>query len=132
MIRFLSVDDVNRLHERTIRAHGGAPGLRDVGLLDSAVSMPMQSFGGEYLHPGIPDMAAAYHYHICQAHAYIDGNKRTAVLASLAFLAVNGVTRLPTPDEFETATLEVASGQMSKVDLVKWFRTRLCGGGDAP
>ena len=124
MIRFLSVDDVNRLHERTIDAQGGASGLRDAGLLDSAVSMPMQYFNGEYLHPGIPDMAAAYHYHICQAHAYIDGNKRTAALASLAFLAINGVTP-PPPDELETVTLSMASGQMSKAELANWFRARL-------
>lgn len=73
MIRFLSVDDVNRLHELTVANHGGSPGIRDSGLLDAAVAMPMQSFGGEYLHPDIPAMAAAYHFHICQAHAYVDG-----------------------------------------------------------
>lgn len=79
--------------------------------------MPMQSFGGEYLHPDIPAMAAAYHFHICQAHAYVDGNKRTAVLAALAFLVVNDVQTLPQPDELEGATLAVASGRMSKEDI---------------
>ena len=125
MIRFLSVDDVNRLHERTVGLHGGLPGIRDSGLLDAAVAMPMQTFGGEYLHPDIPAMAAAYHFHICQAHAYVDGNKRTAVLAALAFLAVNGVAPLPTPDELEDATLAVASGSMSKEEVTAWFETRV-------
>lgn len=125
MIRFLSVDDVNRLHERTVGLHGGLPGIRDSGLLDAAVAMPMQTFGGEYLHPDIPAMAAAYHFHICQAHAYVDGNKRTAVLAALAFLAVNGVATLPTPDELEGATLAVASGSMSKEEVTAWFETRV-------
>ena len=124
MIRFLSVDDVNRLHERTVGLHGGSPGIRDSGLLDAAVAMPMQTFGGEYLHPDIPAMAAAYHFHICQAHAYVDGNKRTAVLAALAFLTVNGVATLPTPDELEDATLAVASGTMSKEEVTAWFETR--------
>ena len=127
MIRFLSVDDVNRLHARTISTQGGAQGTRDTGLLEAAVAMPMQSFGGEYLHPSIPDMAAAYHYHICQAHAFVDGNKRTAALAALAFLATNGVASLPQPDELEAATLAVAGGAMSKADLAEWFRARLSG-----
>ena len=127
MIRFLSVDDVNRLHERTILAHGGASGTRDAGLLDSAVAMPMQSFGGEHLHPGIPEMAAAYHFHICQAHAYVDGNKRTAALASLAFLSINRAKSLPPPDELEAVTLAVAGGQMSKAELTEWFQTRWPG-----
>ena len=127
MIRFLSVDDVNRLHDRTIDAQGGAPGIRDSGLLDAAVAMPMQTFGGEYLHPDIPDMAAAYHYHICQAHAYVDGNKRTAALASLAFLTANGATTLPPPDELEDVTLVVAGGEMSKAEITAWFRAQLSG-----
>lgn len=125
MIRFLSVDDVNRLHERTVVSQGGAPGIRDSGLLDAAVAMPMQTFDGEYLHPDLPPMAAAYHFHICQAHAYVDGNKRTAVLAALAFLAVNGVPRLPSPDELEGATLAVASGRMSKPEIMAWFAERV-------
>ena len=125
MIRFLSVDDVNRLHERTVRLQGGSPGIRDSGLLDAAVAMPMQTFGGEYLHSGIPAMAAAYHFHICQAHAYVDGNKRTAVLAALAFLAANGVAVLPAPEELEDATLAVASGTMSKEEITAWFETRI-------
>ena len=87
--------------------------------------MSTQSFGGEYLHSDIPEMAAAYHFHIRQAHAYVDGNKRAAALASLVFLAINGVTSLPPPDELEAATLAVASGQMSKAELTEWFRVRL-------
>ena len=125
MIRFLSVDDVNRLHERTVDLQGGSPGIRDSGLLDAAVAMPMQTFGGEYLHPDIPAMAAAYHFHICQAHAYVDGNKRTAVLAALAFLAANGVATLPPPGELEDATLAVARGTMSKEEVTAWFEARV-------
>ena len=125
MIRFLSADDVNRLHERTVDLQGGSPGIRDSGLLDAAVAMPMQTFGGEYLHPDIPAMAAAYHFHICQAHAYVDGNKRTAVLAALAFLAANGVATLPPADELEDATLAVASGTMSKEEVTAWFEARV-------
>ncbi len=128
MIRFLSVDDVNRLHDLTISRHGGSPGIRDSALLDAAVSMPMQSFGGQYLHEGIAAMAAAYLYHVCQAHAYVDGNKRTAVLASLAFLTVNDEGPLPSPVELERVTMAVARGEMSKGELVEWFVAGLAPG----
>ncbi|MCY3839641.1 MAG: type II toxin-antitoxin system death-on-curing family toxin [Gammaproteobacteria bacterium] len=121
MTRFLSVDDVNRLHDLTISRHGGSAGIRDSALLDAAVAMPMQSFGGQYLHEGIAAMAAAYLYHICQAHAYVDGNKRTAALASLVFLTVNDTGPLPSPVELERVTMAVARGETSKGKLVEWF-----------
>ncbi|MCY4059780.1 MAG: type II toxin-antitoxin system death-on-curing family toxin [Gammaproteobacteria bacterium] len=125
MTRFLAVDDVNRLHDLTISRHGGSPGIGDSALLDAAVSMPMQSFAGQYLHEGIAAMAAAYLYHICQAHAYVDGNKRTAVLASLVFLTVNGTGPLPSPVELERVTMAVARGEMSKGELVEWLAASL-------
>ncbi len=125
MIRFLTVDDVNRLHELTIETQGGSLGIRDVGLLEAAVSMPLQTFGGEYLHPGLPAMASAYLFHICQAHAYVDGNKRTAVLAALAFLKVNQVRSLPEPDELEHMTLKVARSELAKPELSAWFEEQL-------
>lgn len=121
MIRFLAVDDVNRLHDLTIRAQGGSVGIRDSALLDAAVAMPMQSFAGEYLHQSIAAMAAAYLFHICQAHAYVDGNKRTAVLASLVFLTINQSGTLPSPEALESITMAVARGELSKEELVEWF-----------
>ena len=125
MTRFLSVDDVNRLHDLTISRHGGSAGIRDSALLDAAVAMPMQSFGGQYLHEGIAAMTAAYLYHICQAHAYVDGNKRTAALASLVFLTVNDAGPLPSPVELERVTMAVARGETSKGKLVEWFAASL-------
>ena len=125
MIRFLNVDDVNRLHELTIQNQGGSSGIRDSGLLDAAVAMPMQSFGGEYLHDGVAAMAAAYLFHICQARAYADGNKRAGALASLVFLAANGVDPLPRADDLEKTTLGVASSELSKAELVEWFEKQV-------
>ena len=124
-VRFLSVADVLTIHENTIRHEGGMVGLRDPGLLESAVLMPQQQFGGTYLHPGLAEMAAAYLFHIAQNHAFHDGNKRTAVLAALIFLDVNGVSSLPPPDELEEMTLAVASGDASKDRLTEWMRTQL-------
>lgn len=125
MTRFLAVDDVNRLHDLTINRHGGSAGIRDSALLDAAVSMPMQSFGGQYLHEGIAAMAAAYLYHICQAHAYVDGNKRTAALAALVFLTVNDAGPLPSPEELERVTMAVARSELSKGELGQWFVANL-------
>jgi death on curing protein len=121
-ILFLSVDDVLLLHTDTIDIDGGSHGVRDHGLLDAAVAMPRQQFGGRYLHKDIPAMAAAYMFHIAQNHPFIDGNKRAAVLSALVFLNVNGIEELPDPNELESVTLQVAAGEMGKNVLTKWVR----------
>jgi death on curing protein len=124
-IRFLSVDDVLAIHEDTIAKEGGSPRIRDVGLLESAVLMPQQRFGGEYLHPDVASMAAAYLFHISQNHPFQDGNKRTGALACLVFLKVNAVRSLPPPDDLEAITMSVASGRVSKQELISWMRDRI-------
>ena len=124
-IRFLSVDDVLAIHEDTIAHDGGPAGIRDPGLLESAVLMPQQQFGGEYLHEGLPEMAAAYLFHIAQNHAFHDGNKRTAVLATLVFLSINGVSSLPEPEALEETTLAVAASECRKDELTAWMRQQL-------
>lgn len=88
-VRFLSVSDVLDIHRETIDTEGGTHGLRDVGLLESAASMPRQQFGGAYLHEDLAAMAAAYLFHLSSNHPLLDGNKRVAVLAALVFLAEN-------------------------------------------
>lgn len=122
LLRFLSVDDVLAIHQDTLATEGGLAGIRDIGLLESAVLMPQQQFGREYLHPDRAAMAAAYLFHITQNHSFLDGNKRTGVLACLVFLKLNGVETLPGPDELEATTLDVASGRLSKQALIEWMR----------
>jgi death-on-curing protein len=124
-LRFLSVEDVLAIHADTIKVEGGPGGLRDAGLLESAVMMPQQQFDGKFLHPDRAAMAAAYHFHIAQNHAFHDGNKRTAALAALVFLMVNEAPRLPAPDDLERVTLAVAAGTMNKADLTEWFRREI-------
>lgn len=121
-IRFLSVDDVLTIHQNTIANEGGLAGLRDAGLLESAVLMPQQRFEGEYLHPDLAAMAAAYLFHIAQNHVFHDGNKRAAVLAALIFLSINGVELLPPPEALEEMTMRVASGEAEKAELTEWMR----------
>jgi death-on-curing protein len=125
VIVFLSVENVLQIHEDTIAIEGGLRGIRDLGLLESAVAMPRQQFGGDYLHDGVAAMAAAYLFHIASNHPFVDGNKRAAVLAALVFLDINRIDPLPDPDEMETATLDVARGALDKAALTRWFRERV-------
>lgn len=86
---FLTLDEVLALHEDQIRRYGGAIGLRDAGLLSSAVATPRATFAGELLHGTLVEIAAAYLYHLARNHPFVDGNKRTALAACLAFLWLN-------------------------------------------
>jgi death-on-curing protein len=122
-IVYLSLEDVLQLHEDTIAIEGGASGIRDHGLLASAVEMPQASFAGVYLHESLAEKAAAYLYHLCQNHAFVDGNKRAAAFASIVFLRANGVPvgNLPPQEMLEKVTLLVASGAMEKEDVAPFF-----------
>jgi len=121
-IIFLNVEDVLLLHADTIDTDGGSHGVRDHGLLDAAVAMPRQQFGGQFLHEDIAAMAAAYLFHIAQNHPFVDGNKRAAVMSALAFLRANDVELTMAPQELEATTLKVAAGELSKEKLTKWMR----------
>ena len=84
--------------------------------------MPRQSYGGHYLHDDLAAMAAAYLFHICGNHPFVDGNKRAALAACLTFLLANDVPLTWTPDELTTVTLNVAAGKMDKAALTAWLR----------
>ena len=85
----LDISHILRIHLSMIERYGGKEGVRDVGLLHSAIAVPQSSFGGEMLHRDLFEMAAAYLYHIVQNHPFVDGNKRTGAAAALVFLAMN-------------------------------------------
>lgn len=121
-LRFLSVENVIELHRRTIEREGGTHGVRDYGLLESAVASPRQSFGGEYLHPDISSMAAAYLFHLVKNHPFVDGNKRAGALSLLLFLDANKPEMIPQPEDLERVTLAVAEGSMDKESLIAWLR----------
>jgi death on curing protein len=123
-IRFLSVADVIQIHANTIRLDGGSPGLRDHGLLDAAVAMPRQQFGGAYLHEDLAAMAAAYIFHLVKNHPFVDGNKRCAVMAAFVFLDANGVTLGTPPKALEAIIRHIAAGKLTKAALVQWIRAR--------
>jgi death-on-curing protein len=123
--RFLSVDDVLMLHAIAIEDQGGDSTLRDRSSLESAVAMPEQQFGGRYLHEDIPAMAAAYAFHICMNHPFLDGNKRAATASMIAFLSDNGWKFDATADEAEPAILQLAAGSLDKPKFTDWARTHM-------
>ncbi|MCK4374461.1 MAG: type II toxin-antitoxin system death-on-curing family toxin [Candidatus Brocadiae bacterium] len=105
-----------------IEEFGGDPGVRDRGLLESAVTMPAAQFGGEFLHRDISAMAAAYLYHICRNHAFVDGNKRTALATAEIFVLLNDMRLSATNEELEELTRAVAEGKTSKGEVAAFFR----------
>ncbi len=122
---FLTFDDVLALHADRIERYGGSLGLRDAGGLSSALGMASATFGGAFLHPTLAEMAAAYLFHISQAHAFVDGNKRVALAAALAFLALNGHRLVAEPDALYELCIGVAAGNASKADAAVFIERHL-------
>ena len=87
---FLTLDEVLALHADQLRRYGGPTGLRDLTLLQSVIAMPETSYGGEFLHGSVFEMAAAYLFHLARNHPFVDGNKRTALMCALVFPGLNG------------------------------------------
>jgi len=119
---FLTLDDVLFIHGDQIERYGGDPGLRDVGLLESAVTMPAAGFGDEYLHASLHEMAAAYAHHLVANHPFVDGNKRAGAAAALVFLDLNGIELTCANAQLEETILRVARGEMNKSDVAAFFR----------
>lgn len=123
MVRFLPETIVLAIHEDQIRLYGGSYGIRDAAALDAALHMPKAQFEHEFLHTTIFHMAAAYGFHICQNHPFIDGNKRTAGMVMFTFLLFNGLEPIASEIAYYETMMAVASGLMSKDQLTKWLQT---------
>jgi len=119
---FLTLDEVLALHADQIRRYGGASGLRDLTLLQSAIAMPETSYGGEYLHGSVFEMAAAYLFHLARNHPFVDGNKRTALICALVFLGLNGQRLAADPDALYELVDGCAAGQVDKADVAVFLR----------
>lgn len=121
---FLTLDEVIELHAQQIELYGGSEGLRDPAALESSIATPAVTFGGHYLHETIPAMAAAYLFHLCQNHPFVDGNKRTGANAAITFLLMNDWDIDITEEELVNLVLGVASGAASKQNLTEAFAER--------
>lgn len=123
---FLTLAEVIEVHTDQIRRYGGQDGVRNFGLLESALAQPEASFGGEWLQKDVYEMAAAYAYHLCQNHPFIDGNKRTALACALVFLELNGLSVRDPKGLLKDATLSIASGKTSKAKFADLLRKLPC------
>ncbi len=116
-IYFLTLEDVLEIHSDQINQYGGKSGVRDQNLLLSAIAQPGSTFDGQYLHKTFHEKAAAYLFHICQNHPFIDGNKRVALVSALMFLALNNLPIDYVEDVLEELTRAVAEGRAKKKEI---------------
>ena len=119
---FLTLEEILAIHEDRIRKYGGSSGLRDLGLLQSAMGSVTATFDGAFLNETIFEMAAAYLYGICRNHPFIDGNKRTALACALAFLRLNGIRIRSGEDEVYDLVTGVAAGRVSKAAVAVFLQ----------
>jgi death on curing protein len=119
---FLNVDEVLELHAVEIAENGGADGLRDRGLLESAIAQPMASFDGALLYQDVFGMAAALHFSLVLNHPFVDGNKRTGLAAALMFLELNGYSVESPYHRLVDITLEVAAATASRMQVADLLR----------
>ena len=122
MPAFLGLADVLRIHVDQIERYGGRAGIRDQGLLQSALAMPGASFGGEFLHRNLYEMAAAYAFHLSQNHPFVDGNKRTGLASALVFLELNAISLDDPGGLLYQTMMDVASGSLEKLALTEILR----------
>ena len=118
---FLTLDEVLAIHAHQVDHYGGALGLRDRRLLESALAMPAAVVGDEFLHPTSEEQAAAYLFHLVSNHPFVDGNKRVGLACALVFLRLNGIRIRATDDELVEMTMGVAAGDSTKADVAVFF-----------
>jgi death-on-curing protein len=121
----LGVDSVCEIHAEVIRQFGGLNGVRDENLLTSAVLAPQSTFGGQSPYADLVEVAAAYLFYICKNHAFLDGNKRTAMLATIVFLRLNAIEPKPDSPQWERLMLDVASSKIDRDETTRRLRKLL-------
>lgn len=117
----LTKEQILMLHSELIKMTGGSDGIRDIGLLESALETPFQSYGGEELYPSIQAKAARLCYGLVKNHAMVDGNKRIGVHTMLVFLSVNGYELEYTQKELSDIILDVAADKKQYEDVLQWL-----------
>jgi death-on-curing protein len=120
--RFIPNRIVATIHSDLLQRYGGRPGLRDPNLLDSALAQPKVTVGGKFAHKTLFDKAAAYGFHVCRNHPFVDGNKRVAFVLMDIFLQKNGREIIANEEEAYLMMMSLASGKLSKGQLSKWLK----------
>ena len=121
-MRSLTLIEVLEIHHKVIKQSGGTLGIRDLGLLESAIAQPRMTFGGEELHLSLLEKAAALGFSIIMNYPFVDGNKRTGHAAAETFLVLNGLEINASVDEQELLVLAIASGELRREAFVEWLQ----------
>ncbi len=124
-MRYVTLAEVVELHRRLLQATGGAPGIRDLGALESAVVQPKATFGSADLYPTLVDKAAALCFALIQDHPFVDGNKRVGHAAMETFFILNGAEIDASVDDQERLILDLAAGRIDRAHLIDWLRQHL-------
>lgn len=122
---FLELAEVLFIHQDQLERYGGSSGLRDIGILQSAVTMPRAGIADRYVHEDVFEMAAAYLYYIVRDHPFVDGNKRTGAVSAMVFLAMNDIEFVVDEGRLEAMVRSVAEGTAAKADAAAFFRKGL-------
>ncbi|MFP4297894.1 MAG: type II toxin-antitoxin system death-on-curing family toxin [Spirulinaceae cyanobacterium] len=122
MIRYLTLLEILELHRRIIEQSGGALGIREIGLLESAIAQPQMTFDGIDLYPNLLEKSAALGFSIIMNHPFVDGNKRTGHAVTETFLILNGREINASVDEQEHFILAIASGNLKREAIVEWLQ----------
>lgn len=123
--RFLSKRVVLAIHRDLVETFGGRVGIRDEAALESALHQPQATYGQELLHPHLEDQAAAYLFHLCRAHPFVDGNKRVAFATADVFLRLNGYRLTLSDDEAYRLTTSVARGETDKQEIARILKASM-------
>jgi death-on-curing protein len=123
--RWVRLESTLLIHKEQLARFGGPDGIRDVGLLESALLRPVNKWS--YERCDLPTLAAAYAFGISRNHPFVDGNKRTAFAVMMIFLRLNGIAFRPKPTEATAAMLELAAGNLDEAALVRWIADRIGG-----
>lgn len=121
--KWLTLDQVVAIHSRQLRRFGGAPGLRDRAMLESALKRPINKW--HYEQAGTAELAASYAFGLAKNHAFVDGNKRIAFMAMVVFLRKNGVPFAPDQAQATAIMLALAAGEVSEQSLTRWITDRI-------
>jgi death-on-curing protein len=125
MTRYLSLEQVLEAHRQVVAQSGGSEGVRDIGIVESAVAQPAMSFGGQELYPSLEEKAAALGFSLINNHPFVDGNKRIGHAAMATFLRLNGFRISAPVDEAEQFILRIAASEASREELVEWLRAHV-------
>jgi death on curing protein len=121
----LGIDIIREIHTEAIKQFGGLNGVRDENLLASAVLTPQSSFGGKSPYTDLVEIATAYLFYVCKNHPFFDGNKRSAMMAAIVFLRLNGIEPLPDSAKWERLMLNVASSRINRDETTRRLRKLL-------